>query len=254
MHFPFKGRSKPRIQQLLDIAATMTDIISTGYRMLDGLEEGTVTIDPSVLLLPVLGLINRCWNVDVQLQNFYQTLEEETSGPVYWPELSAGLEGIDDSEELGKVFDVAFKYSDIQTARVCLFFWAISAMLWSGMAFVYRILPGIQAVYSIRNGISPSKTSAQFELPPLGHRTDTATLARNICKTIEFCSGDKYQGVGAGAVVFPLKVAIETLHDIPGCERELLWAQAAMVRISLGGLRMMSHLPVPMTDHAFLPA
>ena len=52
--------------------------------------------------------------------------------------------------------------------------------------------------------------------------------------------------------VFPLKVAIETLYDAH-CERELLWAQAAMARIDQTGIKLMKHLPAPLTDHAYIP-
>jgi hypothetical protein len=242
--------------QLLDVAAIVPDIIADGYRMLRGPVEGTATFDPTVILVTILGLIDRCWKVDLQLQNFYRTLEEESEGPVYWPELSTEIEGID-SEELGNVFPVAFKFSDMRTAHVCMFFWATSAILWSGMAYTYKLVLGFQAASSIRAETLPDKTTAQFNIaqpPALGHRTDVATLARNICQSIEFCLGDEFRGFGARAAVFPVKVAIETLHDAPNCEQELRWAQAAMARISQSGVRIMKHYPVSMTDHAYLPA
>jgi hypothetical protein len=90
------------------------------------------------------------------------------------------------------------------------------------------------------------------QLPPLGHRTDVTSMAKNICQAVEYCLGDEHRGLGARAAVFPLKVAIETLHDAH-CDRELLWAQAAMARADQTGIRIMKHLPDPMTDHAFLP-
>jgi hypothetical protein len=54
------------------------------------------------------------------------------------------------------------------------------------------------------------------------------------------------------AAVFPLKVAIETFHDAEGCERELAWALANMAKIG-GGVQIMNHLGVKMTDHSYLP-
>jgi hypothetical protein len=223
--------------------------------MLKGPLEGTATFDPTVILLTTLGLIDRCWKVDLQLQNLYQTLEGEAVGPVYWPELSTEIEGID-IEELVKVFPVAFKFFDMRTAHVCMFFWATSAILWSGMAYTYKVLLGFQAANSIRADAFSDKTIAQFNIaqpPALGYRADVATLDRNICQSIEFCLGDEFRGFGARAVVFPLKVAIETLHDAPNCEQELRWAQAAMAKISQCGIRIMKHFPVSMTDHAYLP-
>lgn len=118
------------------------------------------------------------------------------------------------------------------------------------MAYTYKLLLGIAAATSMIE-----KEAGHFDiaqLPPLEHRKDVANMAKNICQSVEYCLGDEHRGLGARAVVFPLKVAIETLHDAH-CERELLWAEAAMARVDERGVRIMKHLPVPLTDHAFLP-
>ena len=51
--------------QLLDVAVIAPDIIADGCRMLKGPLEGAATFDPTVILLTILGLIDRCWNVDL---------------------------------------------------------------------------------------------------------------------------------------------------------------------------------------------
>lgn len=257
MDLPFKGRPKPMLQRLLDLVVVVPGIIADGYRMLKGPIEGTEVIDPAVMLLTILGLIGRCWKVDSQLQEFYKNLEEDTLGPLYWPELSTEIDGIYNETHLGKVFPVAFQFLDIQAAHICLIYWACMAILWSGMGLMYRLLAGISAANAISTNAETHKSGAgEFDitqLPPLEHRQDVAILARNICQSIEFCLKDEHRGLGARAAVFSLKVAIETLHDAPECERELLWAQAAMLRVNQSGVRIMKHLPVPITDHAFLP-
>jgi hypothetical protein len=152
------------------------------------------------MLLTILGLIDRCWKVDLQLQHFYQTLGEEASGPIYWPELSTEIEGVD-SEELRKVFPVAFKYLNMRAAHVCMFFWVTSAILWSGMAYICKLLLSlsIQAANSIMTDALPDGAPAQFniaQLPAFGHRTDVAMLARNVCQSIEFCLSGEFRGFG----------------------------------------------------------
>jgi hypothetical protein len=122
--------------------------MADGFQILRGPIEGTEIIDPTVMLLTILGLIDRCWKADLQLQNLYQTLEEGALGPVYWPDLSTDGEEID--EELGKIFPVAFKFLDMQTAHTCIFFWATSIILWSGMAYTYKLLSSIQVLNSIK--------------------------------------------------------------------------------------------------------
>ena len=248
------------LQRLLDLVAVVPNIIADGYQMLQAPLEGREAIDPNVMLLSLLGLVDRCWKVDSQLQKFHNDLEEDTLGPVYWPELSKGIDGIDTDVHLGKVFPVCFRFLDIYTAHICLIYWACTAILWSGMAYTYQLLAGIAGPIAIDSSVAASgnvkKAPGQFDitqLPPLGHRTDVAALARNICQSIEFCLGDEHRGLGARVAVFALKVAIETLHDAPGCERGLLWAQAAMATLTQSGVEIMKHLPAPMTNHIFLP-
>jgi hypothetical protein len=261
LDLPFKDRSKSPFQRLLDLVVIVPNIIADGYQMLQGPLEGTVAVDPNAMLPSILGLIDRCWKVDSQLQKFYKNLEEDTLGPVYWPELSTEMDGIDSEIHTGKLFPVCFQFLDMRTAHTCLVYWASLAILWSGMGYTYQLLAGIAAANAMKNNEAasnetPNLDSGYFDitqLPPLGHRTDVATLARNICQSIEFCLADEHRGLGARAAVFPLKVAIETFHDAPGCEWELLWAQAAMARVNHSGIRIMKHLPAPLTDHAFLP-
>jgi hypothetical protein len=109
----------------------------------------------------------------------------------------------------------------MRTAHVCILFWATSAILWSWMTYTYKLLLGLQAASSLRADTLRDETLGQFNIaqpPALGHRTDVATLARNICQSIEFCLGDEFRGLGPRAALFPLNVAIETLHDAPNCE------------------------------------
>ena len=109
-------------QQLLDLVVKVPNIIADGYRMLQAPIEGTAPLDASVMLPFILELVDRCWKVDSQLQGFYATLEKETLGPVYWPELSTEIEGVDTEIELGNVFPVAFKFLDMRMAHTCLIY------------------------------------------------------------------------------------------------------------------------------------
>jgi hypothetical protein len=122
LSLPFKYQPKSKFQQLLDLVVKVPNIIADGYKMLKAPLEGTASLDAGVMLLFILGLVNRCWKVDAQLREFYATLENETLGPVYWPELSTGIEGVDSESELGKVFPVAFKFLDMGMANICLIY------------------------------------------------------------------------------------------------------------------------------------
>jgi hypothetical protein len=122
MSLPFKNRPKSTFQQLLDSVVKVPNIIADGYQMLQAPLEGTASLDPSAMVLFILGLVDRCWKVDAQLSEFYATLEKETLGPVYWPELSNDFDVVDTEAQLGKVFPVAFKFLDMRMAHICLIY------------------------------------------------------------------------------------------------------------------------------------
>jgi hypothetical protein len=100
MTLPFRHRPKSKFQQLLDITIKVPGIIADAYQTLKAPMEGLVAFDPSNILLFMLSLINRCWELDSELNEFYTNLERETLGPVYCPELSAGIEGMCTEGEL----------------------------------------------------------------------------------------------------------------------------------------------------------
>jgi hypothetical protein len=221
--------------------SSLPSIIADGYELLAPQVE-TGFSDPTAALLGIFGLLDRCWKLDARFRAFYAALEQKSLGPIYWPELPKQDELDTEDPDLGRVFPVAFHFPNLEMAHLCIMYWASSAILWSGMAFSYKILEQF-------------KLDAQLaQFPRLEHRRDVASLARNICQSVEYLMLTEYKVHGKTAAVFPLKVAIETLNDASGCERELKWALNAMGRISgIGGVKLMNHIGVALTDHAFLP-
>ena len=141
MSLPFRDRSKPLLHQLLDLVVKVPNIIADGYQMLQAPLEGSAAFDPSVMLDLILGLVDRCWTVDAELQKFYESLEKRTLGPVYWPELSIEVEGVANEGGVGKVFPVAFKFLDLKMAHVCLLYcMQFSTFLLHGLAWLLIML------------------------------------------------------------------------------------------------------------------
>ncbi len=52
------------------MASRVPNLLTNGYRLLQGPVEGTVPIDPTVMQLTILGLIDRCWTVDLPTSEF----------------------------------------------------------------------------------------------------------------------------------------------------------------------------------------
>jgi len=219
--------------------ASLPTLLADGYKLL-GPAVASGAVDPSSLFTGMLDLLKRCWEMDAQLQSCYEDLENTNLGPIYWPILSAEKPPVNEDQDIGVVFPVSFHFQNLKMSHLCMLYWASTAILWSGMGYSYKMLETF--------GVNPSI----FQLPPLGHRADVTPLARNICQSLEYCMKDEHRGLGKTTAAMPLKVAIEILHDA-GCERELAWAVDAMLKIGGTAARLMCHLGVPMTDHAYLP-
>jgi len=192
---PWEGFRKPLAAHLLDLTASMAGIIECGYRLLDKPVE---PLEPAELLVQALEIVNGCWKLDVQLRAFYNRLEKEVSGPVYWAKLSSRKLCLVEDPTLGTVFPVSFQFSDLSTAHICMLYWATLSILWSGMGFLYQVLADSKLQHvSSQDSVTPNENPfnenrhhpsfSTSQLPPLEHRTDVATLAKNICQSLEFC-------------------------------------------------------------------
>lgn len=257
---PWNDIPKSHFHQLLDIMARLANGIEVGYQLFANPSQPP---NPATLLPAVSGIIERCWISDARLRCFYQVFEKETPGPLHWPKLSTGDDRPGDDPKLGKVFPVAFHFTNRRTAHTCMLYWAACSILWSGMRYLYGVLAAIHSLQAVQNleGSNSHDSSGLdspigfdiSQLPPLEHREDTVPLARNICQSTEYMVEDSAGPVGPAYAVFALKVAIETFNDSPGCDRELKWAMAVMDKIAGAGVRIMSHIPEPITHHTFLP-
>ncbi|KAN0104246.1 hypothetical protein V8E51_009991, partial [Hyaloscypha variabilis] len=249
MELPWKGFTKSLSHQILDLQTEMTIPLATGHALLStpqGIEN------PLSLLPQVLALLTECWRLDTRLHAFYKRLARSTSRPVYWARLSNGFnqsiiaEGVN-GEDGAVVFPVAYQFESFEMARTCTLYWASLAILWSGMKYVYSLLSPVASFLPI---LAPGSS-----LPPLKHRTDTASLAKNICQSIEYMEIQSPSN-GAMQAVFPLKVAIETLGDSAaageGCDKEFEWAKALIVLIGRRA-KLLNNLGMPTEQHAFIP-
>lgn len=239
---------------------SLPDVIADGYEVFGILQRAAEnqTLNVEALLVKILEIIDRGWKLDARFRAFYADLERENLGPLYWPQLSAGMVTTADEPELGKIFPVSFQFLNIGMAHMCMLYWTSSAILWSGIGYMYKVIAGFQALQPQQDG-SPSNGEdatpgfSMAHLPPLEHRSDVASVAKNICQSLEYSLHFDDQSPWKTRAVFPIKVAIETLHDAPGCERELEWAIAAMEKITGEGVRILSHVNTEWTCHAFLP-
>ena len=202
----------------------------------------------------MLKLVDRCWQIDVGLEQFYTELESSTLGPLYWPKLSLEKSPVDDAE-LGKVFPVAFHFLNLKISSTLIFYWATLLMLWSGLFQLYRAISALNldcqeigcCCVSCKDKKSDSGGGTHIHkfdmsrLPPLGHRLDFPSAAWNVCQSVEYCMQESMLSFGPYSVAAPLAIVIDTLKDIPRYGRELSWAKAALARVTEKGLRLLQY-------------
>lgn len=247
--------------------AQLPNVVADGYSAIAAVFGAAEfnNVDPKEALSKVLKVINSAWQLDAKFKTFYVEFEGELPGQLYWPELSQGTITTSDEEELGKVFPVAFQFVNMKIAHICVLHWASTAILWAGMLYLYKVIIGLQAQQAIIQPLdeeSPiydeSYSPPAFnmdQLPPLEHRADISANAKNICQSVEYSILNEDESPWTTRAVFPLKVAIEALHDTPGYEREEHWGIAAMEKILGGGVRILGLIREgnKWGDHAVLP-
>ncbi|KAG9234937.1 hypothetical protein BJ875DRAFT_287963 [Amylocarpus encephaloides] len=269
LEFPFEAFDKPLSGELLDLVASITTIVERGYRLLGPANDNSRLVDPTTAILASRKLFDNTWMLDSQLHDFFLRFKDSSTGPLYWEHTPKnGLCGII-LPEFESVFPIRFQFPDLQTAHTCMLYWATVSIVWAGMKFVHRVLPWLEIrqtenrdhapflifeyLMTLPSDFRSKPPSTQHCYPSLNNRYDVTAPARNICQSMDFCMQKSMAGVGYTALFFPLKVAIETFSDAPGCERELAWAEEMMERIAKGGLRILDHLGTPMVKHYFMP-
>ena len=241
VELPWKTISKTPFDQLLDITATLANLFVQASEI-EGLES-------TGLLSAALGVVKHCWKIDDELGRFYENFERENRGSLYWPAFSTEDNPADDAV-MGKVFPVAFQFSNLQLAFTCMIYWASSILLWAILSRIYELLGTLQShnacqLCSEDNGNHDTCNAPHFDtgqVPPMEPRIDVLAAARNICQSIEYCMQEEMKGVGPAATVIPLLAVIELLANFPQCSRELSWAKSAFARLFQRGYRLMTHI------------
>ena len=245
---PWATTPKSPIDQIFDLCSFAPGIFEEADK-LDGLPAHDS-------LHEMLKMVNRCWKIDADLEEVFSKLEASTLGPLYWPELAKGIGSIED-EELGKIFPVAFHFLNLKMSYTMMMYWGTALILWSGLCQLYQAIYKLdldsQDIDCFCLRCDKSKSDADNEadahlhkfdissLPPLEHRANFPSLARNICQSVEYCMQESMGQVGAFSAAAPLAIALDNLRNLPGCSREAAWAQAAMANIVARGLRILKY-------------
>jgi hypothetical protein len=260
---PWRNIPKTPLDEILDRTAALANLFVEGFDV-EGLEF-------TRFLPAALKIVDRCWKIEAELRQLFTDLENGNSGPLYWPKLSTAVSPADD-EVLGKVFPVAFHFTNLRTAATCMIYWASVILLWAVLSHVYQLLGALKVDNTTTATDSPENvcchddngshnacgckdksstpqttaaTTTPFDmnqLLPVEPRIDVLAASRNICQSLEYCMQEEMKGLGPTVTVIPLMAVIDILPNFPHCSRELAWAKALSEEFSEKGLRLMKYL------------
>lgn len=255
MEIPWSNQPKSPLDRLTDYIAQAPGIFGTT----DKFDQ----MEPVDILSTALSIIDRCWKMDAELQDFYLHLDNSIPGPMYWPELSTLTNPADlINEEKGKVFPVAFHFFNLRMATILMLYWANLCMMYHGMTLLYyhvmAVVPVDRKQVSARDDLHPllrkaiphcaedcaCKTNSNTDspptstpcitlfpissLPPLADRNDFLAPARNVFQSVEYCLQPKMLDMGPSSCATPVAIAVETLRPYEFAGREVEWGRNVM--------------------------
>jgi hypothetical protein len=84
-------------------------------------------------------LIQRAWAVDSAMEKWSDLARQESNSSQFWPELSLVENPVDDPQ-LGKVIPIAYRFANIRTAQMYLYYWASKILLYRTLRLNYKAL------------------------------------------------------------------------------------------------------------------
>ncbi|KAI9882430.1 MAG: hypothetical protein M1823_005823 [Watsoniomyces obsoletus] len=246
---PWGNGPKTTDDQLLDLMAKMPAIFEEA--------DSIPAMHPRDAVLARLSLMNRCWDLQAEFERWYEQAQPST--PEYWS-VFATISNPTDDPVLGKVFPTALYFPSLRLAIRYLYYWTSIILVQSTIRITWFALEGAEIDYSkpphpaekrCRDCSTAGLTfcscgresnSIRFDMSKVRTPPDHEALAepaRNIARSVEYCSQPEQGNLGAIAVVFPLRAATECFQHRPYPEehekgnRPHQWCQAALEAISV---------------------
>ena len=185
-------------------------------------------------------LVRECFKIDDMLQQILDEARLTTPGSLYWPVLSQ-FNNPTDEKASGKLFPVAYQFTDLRTAGLLMLSWASLVILRSGLCHLYDHMDTINP--DVIAAADKTVPSCDDRLPPLGNRSDYLSLAHNVCQSVEYCLQEEMMMSGVMLVTPALSFVIGTLKDRPQHAREVAWMRATMDMVPQRGLRLVTYTP-----------
>jgi hypothetical protein len=228
---PFSISGKGTFDHLLDLLLEVPVILHDLTKML--------SLPPKDQLRPAVDLLNSCIILDGELQLFSHMVESLSRNPLYWEVPSASG---------SELYPICYSFTDSQAATTMGLYWGTMAMGWSGMCHLYRHVTDLTTLKPTSDGFLTGRFSSEdgsaenFLLPIPTRCKDFATVARNVCKSVEYCFQNENALPG---MVAPLHMVLDVLNGWPGFEQEVKWIIDTLATMKKRGMKIMQYLHGP---------
>jgi hypothetical protein len=207
-----------------------------------------------------LELIKECQRVDSRLAAWFNNLGATVVGPLYCPKLSS-ISSTADSQDLGKIFPVAFYFPALIVAKSLVFYWTALLPVHAFMYFMYEKLTGFMASLGPARCDIPCSCGTDSDavpatmtclrhfsmsmLPPLDHRSDWSRVpTRNICQSVEYFLQEQVRGMGLITII-PSLLSVKVCWQLDSSDwsRETMWVDDILRKIQGKGNEIAGYLP-----------
>lgn len=196
------------------------------FERADGIKT---TFDPHEALAARLALVDRCWALHRQLEEWHRLAHGDSdsdASPQYWPQFATMHNPADDEDpELGKVFPTALHFPNLRIATRYLYYWTSVSLLYSIITISYQSLSGGGCDYtepehpadrrcpicSTVPGLERCKCGHEARvitfdvttLPPPPKNEDFHLYAGNVAQSVEYCLLPENGYLGSITIIFP---------------------------------------------------
>ncbi|RHZ59260.1 Zn(II)2Cys6 transcription factor [Aspergillus thermomutatus] len=239
---PWTSRPKRMADRIADCLADIPSILQR-YDQLSSLNRADI-LNSTYLL------VGECLRIDQTLQDIYEAIRLEVSGPLYWPVLSQSFQ----SSAPGQgQFSVVYNFPDLKTATLLMLYWASKALLWATLSNLYDVIQlqdlrgaaaSIVEVTSEKHNLGPNKydeSSPDRDSPTRDDGQNYMSMARNVCQSLEYCLQEDMSLLGIFAASTPVIIAIWAIRYRQNDEAELAWLMGVSQKMHQG-LRMWPYI------------
>ncbi|KAK5065389.1 hypothetical protein LTR84_001227 [Exophiala bonariae] len=219
---PWQNTSKSAYDKIWDLLSFAPELVAKG--------DMIAKMEPELQANVATDLLSKCWELDHELMLVYDRVMSSGEQPTYWTQLASNVTATE--EEI--MFPLALNFRDLNIANTLLMMWSTQTILWHGMMRLTELLHYLQCTLPDGNKVQT------LVLHELGQQRDYMIPARNILRSVEYCSREEFLDLGPKSIAAPLRIAIDILKLYPSHEQEELWGRLMLQKVYTRSLRLLS--------------